>query len=128
MAEPSQYSILGLPVVHLSPSLKNPQLPQRGILPMAETSQIFASRISLFRSNWEKNCNRGISYSLHICSPSAVPSRQPTHVLRELHNPRRGQICRNKTASRTIRQWSSLLLRHWRTSSGGYSPLGMEEA
>ena len=60
LAEPTHHSILGLPVVHLSLSLVNPlwvQLSQRGILPMAETicqsTQTFAGRISLFRSNWE---------------------------------------------------------------------------
>ena len=60
LAEPNQHSIPGLPVVHLSLSLANPpwvQLSQRGILPMAETicqsTQTFAGRVSLFRSNWE---------------------------------------------------------------------------
>ena len=54
LAEPTQLSILGLPVVHLSLPLGNPpwvQLSQKGILPMAETicqsSQAFAGRISL---------------------------------------------------------------------------------
>ena len=60
LAEPTQHSILGLPVVHLSLSLVNSpwiQLSHRGILPMAETicqsTQTFAGRVSLFRSNWE---------------------------------------------------------------------------
>ena len=60
LAEPNQHCILGLPVVHLSLSLANTpwvQLSQRGILPMAETicqsTQTFAGRVSLFRSNWE---------------------------------------------------------------------------
>ena len=60
VAEPTQYTILGLPIVYLSLALENPpwiQPSQRGILPMAEnicqTSQTFAGRISLFRSNWK---------------------------------------------------------------------------
>ena len=60
LAEPTQHSILELQVVHLSLPLGSQpwvQLSQKGILPMAETicqsSQTFAGRISLFRSNWE---------------------------------------------------------------------------
>ena len=60
VAESTQYTILGLPIVHLSLALENPswiQLSQRGILPLAETvcqtTQTFAGRISLFRSNWK---------------------------------------------------------------------------
>ena len=60
LAEPTQYTILGLPIVHLSVALENPpwiQLSQRGILPKVETicqtTQTFAGRISLFRSNWK---------------------------------------------------------------------------
>ena len=57
MAEPTQHSVLGLPIVHLSLVIQDPPWAHRGLLPMAETichsSQTFAGRISVFLQNWE---------------------------------------------------------------------------
>ena len=53
------YTVLGLPILHLSLSLKDPpwtQLIQPGITPIAAelfTIQTFAGRISLFQANWK---------------------------------------------------------------------------
>ena len=94
VAEPTHYSVLGLPIVHLSLILENPpwtQLTQRGIIPMAETicqsSQTFAGRISLFSLNWkaltqETWVNQTVMEGYHIplmslpnqCSPPPKPS------------------------------------------------------
>ena len=53
------YTVLGLPILHLSLSLKDPpwtRLIQSGIAPIAAelcTTQTFAGRISLFQANWK---------------------------------------------------------------------------
>ena len=89
VAEPTQYTILGLPIVHLptvhlSLALENPpwiQLSQRGILPIAEnicqTSQTFASRISLFRSNWKTLNLDGYHIPLLSAPLQQSPPRNP---------------------------------------------------
>ena len=98
VAEPTQHSIMGLPIVHLSLALKDPPwtlLTQRGIFPMAETicqsSQTFAGRLGSFQvklagSNpgavGHSDSIRGLSHPPHVTSPPALSTLQPSPVQR----------------------------------------------